>query len=122
MKQPKVAKVIDDFTVVLNIGSKNGVSPNQDYVLYRIGDEVKDPDTGESLGILENVIGRGVITHVQENLSTLQSSKLTITGKKLLKNNSLYEALLSGSDEFFDATKSPRPFEGAKVGDLAKKI
>ena len=45
------------------------------FLIYHLGDELFDPDTKESLGVLELVCGEGKPEHIQEHLTTLVTSK-----------------------------------------------
>ena len=66
----KIAKIIDDRTIILNVGARDGTKEGMIFVIYDPGDEVTDPDTGVSLGKWEMVKGRVVVSHVQERIST----------------------------------------------------
>jgi hypothetical protein len=66
----KIASILDEHNVVINVGRLHGVTEGMPFVIYSPGDEeIKDPDTGKSLGYLEIVKGYIYATHVQENLS-----------------------------------------------------
>jgi curli biogenesis system outer membrane secretion channel CsgG len=56
---PWEAKVVmmKDGQVVINGGSETGVKAGERFVVYRAGEEMVDPDTGESLGSEETKIG-----------------------------------------------------------------
>jgi hypothetical protein len=69
----KVAAIIDDTTLVLNVGADQGVEEGMAFVVYAEHDEVRDPDTGEALGRWEAVKARVVVTHVQPRLSTVRA-------------------------------------------------
>ena len=45
MKDIKVSKIIDEFTLVLNYGAEDGAKKGQEFLIYSIGDEILDPDT-----------------------------------------------------------------------------
>jgi hypothetical protein len=75
----KVVTKIDDYQFVINRGSEHGVKIGANYLIFRLGDRLEDPDTGEDLGVLEIVRGRARVTHVQERLATLKSSEMTFT-------------------------------------------
>ena len=66
----KIAKIVDEYTVILNVGSADGVKEGVTFVIFDQGDEVMDPDTGESLGRWEIVKGRVMVSYVQERIST----------------------------------------------------
>lgn len=65
----KVAKILDDQTLVLNIGRAHGVNPGMVFCIFAAVDDVKDPDSGESLGAWEAVKGYVQAAHPQEKLS-----------------------------------------------------
>jgi hypothetical protein len=69
----KVAKIVNETTVVINVGAKDGVKDGMRFVIVAEGEEVKDPDTGESLGKWEVVKGRVVASHVQENMAVCEA-------------------------------------------------
>lgn len=53
----KVAKV-DGATLYLNVGSEAGVKEGAEFDVFRVGEVIKDPDTGEVLGQNETKVGR----------------------------------------------------------------
>lgn len=76
----KIAKIVDEYTVILNVGSADGVKEGVTFVIFDQGDEVADPDTGESLGRWEIVKGRVMVSHVQERISTASTPSQEGTG------------------------------------------
>ncbi|EDQ06531.1 hypothetical protein DSM14862_00273 [Sulfitobacter indolifex] len=131
-KQAKVAKVVSRYKVVLNVGEQDGVDIGSEYILYRVGEDILDPDTGESLGAYEQIIGRGVITHVQDRISTLESSEIKDSGRKIVRKfpknpSSLWGAIGGGiegpSEEVIEEPeKALIPFSNAEIGDFAKEV
>jgi hypothetical protein len=122
---PRVAHVIDAYTVVLNIGSSAGVELGQKYLIFGLGGEIVDPATQESLGRLELVRGRGRVAHLQEKMSVLKSVETYTTdrGRKLIKRQGGYSLLGMGTEEVIEnPTTEEKAFEEAAVGDYAKKI
>lgn len=66
----KIARILDEYNVVINVGRLHGVAEGMLFVIYSPGEaEIKDPDTGKSLGCLEVVKGYVRASHVQENLT-----------------------------------------------------
>jgi|SRR5580704_4282578 hypothetical protein len=70
----RVVKIIDPFTLVINKGSRHGVTELNHLVLFTYGDDLDDPETGEPLGKLEIVKGRGKVKHLQETMTTIVSA------------------------------------------------
>lgn len=65
----KVAKILDDQTLILNVGSAAGVAQGMVFSVFAPVEDVKDPDTGKSLGQWEAVKGYVQATHPQEQLT-----------------------------------------------------
>ncbi|MDA0335735.1 MAG: hypothetical protein O2782_11255 [bacterium] len=76
----KVAAIIDATTLVLNVGSDQGVCEGQLFVIVSTHDEVFDPDTGVSLGRWESVKGKVVVTHAQAAMATARSPLVAESG------------------------------------------
>jgi hypothetical protein len=114
-----VAKVIDDCKVVINRGLSNGIRESQRMLIYRIDEEIKDPDTGESLGNLELVIGTGKVIFVQEKIAILESDNIVRTkpNEGLFAPTLYDQAVKNGLIE-----PTPRPFDHPQVGDRVKPI
>lgn len=106
----KVAKILEQTSVVINKGSKDGVSIGQTFVIYQPGEEIFDPDSGASLGLLEHVKGRATVAHVQESMSILKLEPKTPERTKTLSE---VMATISGMDEVEVA-------ENLEVGDWAR--
>ena len=67
----KVAKILDEYSIVINIGRNNGVVNGMVFAVFVQSDEeVKDPDSGEALGKLENIKEHVFVANVQDKFST----------------------------------------------------
>lgn len=73
----KVLAKSPDNIVTFNRGDGSGVVVGQEWGVYAVGEALVDPDTGESLGSEEVLIGRAVVTEVEAKFSKA----------KLLKDN-----------------------------------
>lgn len=115
-----VAKVLDEYTVVINRGSDDGIKQGQTFLIFSTGDEVVDPESKESLGLLELVRGRGSVTHVQPKMATIRSSKKRPPKSTTTRNLGL---LSMGTEviEQFDSG-DVLPFDGPEVGNKAKPV
>jgi len=69
----KVAAVIDDTTLVLNVGYRQGVREGMIFVIFAEYEDIADPETGESLGKWEMTKARVAVTHVQERMCTVRT-------------------------------------------------
>lgn len=66
----KVAKVLANNEIVVNRGRSQGVRPGMMFEIFTPGgEEVWDPDTGETLGTVEDVKARAEVTEVKDLLS-----------------------------------------------------
>lgn len=107
-----VAKVIDPYTLVINKGSKDGVQMYQDFLIYEESvDEIIDPETNDILEKLEIIKGEGSVTHLQEKISTIKSSKFS--------NNNIFGYVALGKPNIENKRE---PFSDPSVGDKAKSI
>ena len=115
-----VARVLDNYKLVINRGSENGIREGQRMLVYCVSDEdIKDPHTGESLGYLELVKGTGKIIFVQEKMSILESDKIF----KSSKTNPYPSITHSWQQlDFLVLEGKLVPFENPEVGDMVKPI
>ena len=119
----KVAHVENAFEVVINAGSLNGVNEGQRFQIYSIGEEIFDPDSGDSLGSLEVIKGTGRVIHVQDKIATLASDTLEPGSKIIRKRNTQYfRPLGEGWTEEKALPPSPVAFKNPKTGDLVRPI
>ena len=126
----KVAKIINNKTIVINRGFDDNVKKGDSFLVYAIGEEIIDPETGESLGKLEIVRGRAIAEHIQEKMSTLKSSKTVLPDKKVIYRKPIGRSLglLTGLGSAIETKEEVYgeseilPFDGVKVGDLVKPI
>ncbi|MGG3802521.1 FlgT C-terminal domain-containing protein [Metabacillus fastidiosus] len=117
----KVVAVLDyeGYRLVINRGTEHGVKIGQRFLVYNVGQELFDPDTRESLGKIEEVKGKGQVTHVQEKMATIESDQIrnerTIrkTGHSVLKP-------IGSEEEIIKPLR--KPFENPERGDLVKPI
>lgn len=66
----RVAKILNETHLIINCGSADGVQEGMAFVVLAEGEEVHDPETGQSLGRWEIPKGRVRAAHVQEKLAT----------------------------------------------------
>ena len=115
-----VAKIIDERRVVLNKGSRDRVSNGDRFIVFNLGEEIHDPETDESLGILEEIKGKGEVIHVQDHMCTIQTYELDMVP---ISESPVVTAL--GMHSLFPTEKKERvyrTFVGVKRGDYARKI
>ena len=66
----KVAKILGKGEIVLNRGRSHGVRQGMVFEIFAPeGEEVWDPDTGETLGTVEDVKAKVEVTEVKEKLA-----------------------------------------------------
>ena len=119
----RVVKVLDEYKLVINKGTQDGVVSSDRFLIYQLGEELIDPDTNESLGILEIVCGEGRPEHIQEHITTIVSTKQKKTKSKTVIRRSGIAALYGGEvEETYDPELTLLPFEGLNEHCLFKKI
>lgn len=121
-----VAKVIDEYRVVINQGSNDGVELGDKYLIYGVGEEITDPISGNSLGVLEIVRGRAKVIHLQPTIATLESIETyTTAGKKrLIKRDGISAAIMGyGAEEIIEGSETLKgQLEGATRGDIGRPV
>lgn len=127
VKTTKIAKIVDDYTVVINKGAKDGLKVGQRFIIYAYGDEIHDPDTNESLGMLEIVKGTGKISHLQDAIATLKSDMTEATSKsirRIKRQSGMNFNLFGPTSEEIEEANPPLsiPFENPVVGDFVRQI
>jgi hypothetical protein len=75
----KIARILSESEVVLNVGSTQGVRDGMEFVIYSTGDPIIDPDSGRTLGLLETVKGRILVSHVMEGACRARTKTHTET-------------------------------------------
>lgn len=117
-KPATVIKITDDDKLVLNVGNNKNIKIGFVFNIYRLGDEMFDPETKLSLGILELTQAVGVVEDVQENMCILRPAfKTTEFILSDIPND--YFPFLRTNKQIL-TTKEPTNFKNVKVGDLAK--
>jgi len=118
----KVAKIIDEYTVVINKGSDNGVEENMRFIIYEKGKEIIDPDSKESLGYFEYVKGKVKVDVVNEKYSIAKSYQQAIVG---VPNYFNIGAIAPKELPLDEETKKGLDKSGitrVKIGDLVRQI
>ena len=67
----KIALIVDERTLVMNRGYRDGVHHGMAFAVVAPMETVKDPDSDEDLGPWEGLKARLVAVHVQEKVSIL---------------------------------------------------
>lgn len=126
----KVAQILDDSLIVLNVGARDGVKVGMRMVVFEEGEEVRDPETQKSLGRVELVKGMIEVVHVQEAMSQATGAQETpqpggtVLSEKMVKEN-IYFGLVSKAHrmnvmrEEMVGRKSSGPI---RVGDGVREV
>jgi len=118
----KVLDVVDPGRVAFNRGARDGIKKGQRFLVYALGKELTDPDTGESLGQLEVVRGTGVAVHVQDRVTTIESDMRGPHQRRTVRRSDAYAVLMGRGEEIVEETGTLMPFDGPKIGDLVKPL
>ncbi|MGM7449414.1 hypothetical protein ACP7H9_12955 [Idiomarina sp. ST20R2A10] len=123
-----VVKVIDDYTVVINRGSEDGVSKGDQFLVYYVDqEELIDPETGESLGNLEVVRGTGSVTHVQRKMATIKSNRSVSRGRVIRRTSNpgiggLLVSFAAERETIEEPEREALAFEDVQVKDRVKPV
>lgn len=73
----KVVKIIDDYQLVINAGESANLEKGDKLMVYVPGEEILDPDTGESLGTLDTVKCYITVSDVFQKMSVCVNASTT---------------------------------------------
>lgn len=117
-KHYKVVKIIDSETIIVNIGSDDDVSLNQE--LEILGNEIPivDPDTKEILGKIKNVKETVSILEIYPKMSICSHivKRIGLTPSFDPLNNFINRKILNVDKE--EILKSENEDKTIKIGDL----
>lgn len=122
----KVAEIVDEYTVVINRGQEHGVEEDMRFVIYEPGEEIKDPETDESLGKFEYVKAKVEVVNVQEKFSTAKTyethrvTTLAIQAITMVQGQTMRNKL--PLDEETKGRLPKRSRTPVKIGDLVRQI
>lgn len=85
----KVLKVNSDGTLLMKPGSEGNVKVGMEFEIFRIGESIKDPDTGLDLGAEEEKIGK--IKVVEDALKGKAAKAKIVSGKDIQTNDIIRE-------------------------------
>ncbi len=86
----KVAKILGNNEIVINRGRGQGVRQGMLFEIFAPeGEEVWDPDTGETLGTVEDIKAKAEVTEVKDRLSVarLQNTEMPLAGMGEMQEN-----------------------------------
>ena len=126
----QVAKIIDETALIINRGSKDGVTQGMCFAVFVEVEDVVDPETKKSLGKWELVKSQVVAGHVQEGLSICAPAprpKAPAADPTYTLSASMIEASLgTGGAEKMSVDRaqlSGRPAAGPiRVGDHVRSV
>jgi hypothetical protein len=82
-----------DREVIIDIGADHGLMPGDTFVLFRRGEEILHPVSGERLGWRKTVLGRIRLVSTEETLSTGEVTRVTDEDIEILAGDlAIYEA------------------------------
>jgi hypothetical protein len=74
-RQEERIQLGDGDIIYINGGGKQGIAPDQVYVLFEVGQDVKSPRTGINYGPLIQKVGRGRVISVEDSQAVLRIEK-----------------------------------------------
>lgn len=111
----EVAELIDDRTLVINRGSKDGVTLGMLFMVYdATGKVVKDPVTGDELGNIKLPKIEVKVTHVDEKYSLAETYKFKEVNVGGVNP-------LVGIPDLFSPPKYVKKYETFKIDETTKQ-
>jgi hypothetical protein len=113
----------DLFRIMINRGAEDGLKVGDQFLVYGLGPEISDPDTGTNLGRVEIVRGRGAVTHLQPRMASLTSIERRQRTRRTAPvpgDNSILSMVSQMAPR--EVVEEDLPFLGVQIGDVAKPI
>jgi len=121
-----VIQVLSEHKVVINRGTEHGLKEGDRFLVYGLGqEELRDPETGEPLGLLEIVRGTGKVVHAQEKIATVQSIMEQKSGRKVVQRKPsgfLFSSPFETETIEYPQETNSLPFDEVKPGDKARPL
>ncbi len=77
----RIAKIIDETTFIITGGISDGLKEGDKFqIVGQVGEEIKDPETGEVLGTLDSVKGIIVATTLYAKMTIARSETFKVGG------------------------------------------
>lgn len=112
----KVAALLDERTLVINKGSKNGVKKGMRFMVYAAeGKKIIDPDSKNELGILKLPKLRVEVTEVHGNYSVAETYRYRTV------NEGGTNSVLSGLGGYLAPPKYVKKYETFSIQEYDKK-
>ncbi len=122
----KVVRILDEYRIIINAGSENGVTENSSFEIHGVIDNVYDPDTRELLGTISGIKAKVFPVEIYEKMSICKNVKI-------ISRSALAEAFqsiqLTFAPEYLnipqklnvDKTQisNPEIYEPIRIGDKA---
>ncbi len=125
-KLPQVVHLIDQYTFVINRGKDSDAKQGDNYLIFRLGESLFDPTTGDDLGVLEVVIGRARAIHVQEKISTLDSTITKVMPGKIRRvtrqAGGFISAFIPAEEEIEEGKEVLKMPIDVQIGDYARPV
>ncbi len=121
IKEIKVIKILDEFTLLINIGKSSGrIDIDDQIIVYEKGPQIEDID-GTPLGNFEFIKAKLLITDVQQEFSIAKHLKKNqlLSSKSILGGGYTSKGVLPLNDEASITPLTPENPE-ISVGDFVK--
>ncbi|MGC9328951.1 MAG: hypothetical protein ACP5I1_15050, partial [Candidatus Hinthialibacter sp.] len=82
-------------------GMEHGVSVGDQFIIYELGGEISDPNSGQSLGKLELVKAKVEAMHVQEKISLVMPFHKESTTQSTVLSATLAQTTSSSSTDIY---------------------
>lgn len=97
-----IIAILDNQRVIINAGHEHGVLSGNPFFIYEEGNEIKDPESGEVLGKLENVKAHMEAFVVQEKISVLLPMPIQKLESSTVLSASLAQTYSSAKNQYID--------------------
>jgi hypothetical protein len=124
----KVLRIFDETSLLVNMGKKDGLKRGDKLVVIEKGEEIKDPDSGESLGEIEIAKAELIAADVQERLTILRTETEKVSTVNLPLSTRMVQDSVKGGGFQSKMVVTPGEMSGVptltpvRVGDIVRLV
>jgi len=117
----KVLKILDPYRVIVNIGYNQGIKKDMKFIIYELGENIIDFDTGQIIDRLEIIKHHIKVTQIQEKFSVMKSDEYEPDIFKTVITSGYQTKTIPLSTDEEPSKSSEKEYKKIKIGDLVRQ-
>ena len=118
----KVVRILDEYRIIINAGSQNGINEGDLFDIHGVIDNVYDPDSKELLGTIDGIKGKVKPIEIYEKMSVCRNSEMVFPLQNALMNTTTLQMFIPSPKKLNvdkEQISNPELYEPIQIGDKA---